>query len=95
MNCTVKFGISSVTSASAVFHKVGLLTWAHIFINLNKHTERIAKAIQVPNRPQQIQICIHYFHSLISSPEKSGKQILKGNNSWKSRSTVTEVELDL
>ena len=28
--------------------------------NKNKHTESIAKAIQVPHRPQQIQICNHY-----------------------------------
>ena len=28
---------------------------------MNKHTESIAKAIQVPHRPQQIQICINYF----------------------------------
>ena len=27
----------------------------------NKHTESIAKAIQVPHRPQQIEICEHYF----------------------------------
>ena len=26
-------------------------------ITENKHTESIAKAIQVPHRPQQIQIC--------------------------------------
>ena len=30
----------------------------------NKHTESIAKAIQVPHRPQQIQICNHYFTAL-------------------------------
>ena len=43
---------------------------------MNKHTESIAIAIQVPHRPQQIQICNHYFGSLINSQEKSGKHIL-------------------
>ena len=28
---------------------------------INKHTESIAKAIQVPHRPQQIQISNHSF----------------------------------
>ena len=34
------------------------------------------QAYWVPHRPQQIQICNHYFGSLINSQEKSGKQIL-------------------
>ena len=60
----------------------------------NKHTESIAKAIQVPHRPQQIQICNHYFGALFYRQGKSGKFWIKGNNSWKSMSTVTKVELD-
>ena len=32
----------------------------------NKHTESIAKAIQVPHRPQQIEICNHYFGALFN-----------------------------
>ena len=31
----------------------------------NKHTESIAKALQVPHRPQQIQICNHYFGAFL------------------------------
>ena len=31
----------------------------------NKHTESIAKAIQVPHQPQQIQICNHYFGAFL------------------------------
>ena len=53
--------------------------------SINKHTESIAKTIQVPQRPQQIQIWKHYF----------GDFRTKGNNSWKSRSTSTKVELEL
>ena len=33
---------------------------------MNKHTESIAKAIQVPHRPQQIQICNNYFSALFN-----------------------------
>ena len=70
---------------------------------MNKHSESIAKAIQVPHRPQQIQICNHYFTALFKkshlceSIAKAEKRILnKGQYiSWKSRSTVTKVELDL
>ena len=32
---------------------------AEYVIQKNKHTDIIAKAIQVPHRPQQIQICNH------------------------------------
>ena len=35
-HCTVKYGIPSVIATSVVFHKGGLLTWAHIFI-VNKN----------------------------------------------------------
>ena len=31
----------------------------------NKHTESIAKTIQVPHRPQQIQICNLYFGAFL------------------------------
>ena len=75
---------------------------------INKHTESIAKAIQVPHRPQEIEICNHYFGALFnkeqlellhftqiceSMADKSPKNEFgtKGNNSWKSRSTVTKV----
>ena len=48
----------------------------NLMIEGNKHTESIAKAIQVPHRPQQIQICNHYFGALLYRQEKSWKQIL-------------------
>ena len=36
----------------------------------NKHTERsIAKAIQVPHRPQQTEICNHYFGALLNKEQ--------------------------
>ena len=35
----------------------------------NKHTESIAKAIQVPHRPQQIEICNHYFGALLNKEQ--------------------------
>ena len=35
-----------------------------VYVRENKHTESIAKAIQVPHRPQQIEICNHYFGAL-------------------------------
>ena len=110
----------------------------HAIYIYNKHTESIAKAIQVPHRPHQIEICNHYFGALFnkehlellrplivflfhylmfqtwsvtlhkeayyqlsfiykSIAEKSPENEFwtKGNNSWKSRSTVTKVELVL
>ena len=36
---------------------------------INKHTESIAKAIQVPHRPQQIEICNHYFGTLFNKEQ--------------------------
>ena len=38
-------------------------------IQWNKHTESIAKAIQVPNRPQQIENCNHYFGALFNKEQ--------------------------
>ena len=38
-------------------------------ITINKHTESIAKAIQVPHRPQQIEICKHYFGALFNEEQ--------------------------
>ena len=35
----------------------------------NKHTESIAKAKQVPHRPQQIEICNHYFGALFNKEQ--------------------------
>ena len=36
---------------------------------INKHTGSIAKAIQNPHRPQQIEICNHYFGALFNEEQ--------------------------
>ena len=36
---------------------------------MNKHTESIAKAIQVPQRPQQIEICNHYLGAFFNKEQ--------------------------
>ena len=35
----------------------------------NKHTESIAKAIQLPHQPKQGEICNHYFGALINKEQ--------------------------
>ena len=45
------------------------LHWLLPELQFNKHTESIAKAIQVPHRPQQIQICNHHSVALFNKEE--------------------------
>ena len=74
----------------------------------NKHSVSIAKAIQVPYRPQQIFKRHNSYNSRLKGPksifksikqnmtEKSlGNIFAKGINSFKSRSSMTKLELDL
>ena len=65
-------------------------------IIFNKHTESIAKAIQVPtdsNKFKSATIILVQFFIDKKSPENNFWT--KGDNSWKSRSTMRKVELDL
>ena len=39
------------------------------FLSRNKPTESIAKAIQVPHQPQQIQVCNHYLDALFNKEQ--------------------------
>ena len=47
-------------------NRTGIL---NIWLYQNKHTVSIAKAIQVPHRPQQIPICNHYFGALFNKEQ--------------------------